>query len=468
MAKFKSFNKLVAAVVVLGSSLFAVSTAVAAPTAAPSFSPTSTASASPSATPTPWGTERFCCDPYQEEFCGFCAYDPEDEEGWPDNTEYQLTPGRHSLTLFSFPSGHQWFVVKEGTEAHFSENGDGTAQLTGIYVDESDPTQGFELVVNLSNGSTDPTAGGLPHGPHLELDSDAYVPPAWHPVDPALWHFYPTFTGTLTGFGGFAGGVINIGRYGPPFQVGYGANGKNIDYGASGWLYYDIVSQPTVNPADFPKGFPSNPENCDLQSDIILDDDDECTVERGGDINIDLYECPPDETPTPTPSETPTATPTETPTATPTPEIECADVSLQATQFALDGGTAKLRDSAHSTARKLRKMTGKKRLGKRLLQLADEIHLANWILIWNIPSVYSDCPTVNDFCVQHDLTGQTSSYLTENQRLVEIIEKLTRRLSRLGKRKLARKINRRAALLAQELTDELGKVPASVQTCTAT
>jgi len=40
--------------------------------------------------------------------------------------------------------------------------------------------------------------------------------------------------------------VANLWSYGPPFQVGDSANGKNANYGASGWLYFVHDSAGTV------------------------------------------------------------------------------------------------------------------------------------------------------------------------------------------------------------------------------
>jgi len=72
------------------------------------------------------------------------------------------------------------------------------------------------------------------------------------PVDPSTWHHYQSFTGTLTGTGGFAGAVVNIAFTMHDFQIGLqpqsGANGKNIDPGASGWFTWTVVSQPTNGP----------------------------------------------------------------------------------------------------------------------------------------------------------------------------------------------------------------------------
>ena len=57
---------------------------------------------------------------------------------------------------------------------------------------------------------------------------------------------YASFSGTLTGFGFWQGAVISF-KPDPAsgaFQVGFGANGKNTGFGATGWWDWTVVHQP--------------------------------------------------------------------------------------------------------------------------------------------------------------------------------------------------------------------------------
>jgi hypothetical protein len=48
------------------------------------------------------------------------------------------------------------------------------------------------------------------------------------------------------GFGFWQGAIINISRdpASTAFQVGFGADGKNTHYGATGWFNWTVVQQP--------------------------------------------------------------------------------------------------------------------------------------------------------------------------------------------------------------------------------
>lgn len=147
--------------------------------------------------------------------------------------------------------GHAVYLPGIGTDfvfegpAPFVERPDGTARLSGTVFRPSEPTKRFALDVELT-GRVDPGQPGFapPDSPKLELRSTMY---ALHggPIDPAGWHYYTAFTGRLVGRGAFEGGELAFTRMGPSFQVGFGASGKNLAYGASGWLDVFVVRQPT-------------------------------------------------------------------------------------------------------------------------------------------------------------------------------------------------------------------------------
>jgi large repetitive protein len=129
------------------------------------------------------------------------------------------------------------FTPDPGT---FVANGDGTARLTGTLRSVSDPTKIFTVDVELSGFTTTTPSGS----PKKELQSSAYIENGG-PINPATWAYYTTYTGTLTGAGTYAGAVITITRTGPAFQVGVGADGKNIGFGGSGWFLWTVTHQPT-------------------------------------------------------------------------------------------------------------------------------------------------------------------------------------------------------------------------------
>jgi hypothetical protein len=43
---------------------------------------------------------------------------------------------------------------------------------------------------------------------------------------------------------------MTITRTGPAFQIGIGANGKNLNFGGSGWFLWTMTHQPSLGPED--------------------------------------------------------------------------------------------------------------------------------------------------------------------------------------------------------------------------
>jgi hypothetical protein len=123
----------------------------------------------------------------------------------------------------------------------FVLNGDGTARLTGSLQSASDPTRGFTVDVQFSGLTNVAPAGS----PKKELQPSAYKENGG-PVDTSTWSYFTSFTGILTGAGGYTGAVMNISPRGPAFQIGVGANGKNINFGGSGWFNWTMTHQPSA------------------------------------------------------------------------------------------------------------------------------------------------------------------------------------------------------------------------------
>ncbi|MBM4256886.1 MAG: PEP-CTERM sorting domain-containing protein [Deltaproteobacteria bacterium] len=128
--------------------------------------------------------------------------------------------------------GSDYVFTTPGT---FTTNGPG-ATLTGSVWSQSDPQEGFALNIQFS-GLVQPGDPGYapPDSPKRELTRRAYSEKGG-PVKVNEWVYYTVFTGTLTGLGNYAGFEIDLVRVGPAFQMGYGANGKNLNFGGSGWF----------------------------------------------------------------------------------------------------------------------------------------------------------------------------------------------------------------------------------------
>ena len=159
-------------------------------------------------------------------------------------------PAISDPALNNGPNGHSFYLPGIGTDfvfvptaGGFTSNTDGTAHLIGTVRSKSDPNNAFTIDVQFSGYQSTPPAGS----PKEELFASAYVANGGT-IDPSTWYYYTAYTGTLTGIGNYAGAVIRIDQTGPAFQVGAGANGKNGNFGGSGWYVWNVTSQPTTGP----------------------------------------------------------------------------------------------------------------------------------------------------------------------------------------------------------------------------
>lgn len=156
------------------------------------------------------------------------------------NCILEAPPDQYSAsgTLWGFslaPFANDLRFVTPGT---FTEYSDGTARLEAQVYKFGEPNKKFDVLVTLSGRTTSPPPGS----PKLELHPNAYVPIG--PIDPSIWHYYPTFNATFTGLGDWAGALVNVTRRGPAWQVGVGANNNNANAGASAWFFFTTVHQP--------------------------------------------------------------------------------------------------------------------------------------------------------------------------------------------------------------------------------
>lgn len=154
--------------------------------------------------------------------------------------EYWASSAEKDPAYYGGGAGHSvWLPGTEGgadfdfmSGAKFSVFDDGTATLTGMAVSDklgSEYSYAVDVAFEEAKGT-----------PKKELKSEAYAPDG--PVDPSTWSFFKMTSGTLTGKGELLGTVLSLfeapkdGKH--PFQVGIGANGKNIKFGGSGWFLY--------------------------------------------------------------------------------------------------------------------------------------------------------------------------------------------------------------------------------------
>ena len=144
---------------------------------------------------------------------------------------------------------------------------DGTATITGRVRGKANKKIKFDVVLRLSDKMGYETNTDKPKE---ELNDSCYVDEQGE-IDPSTWFFYGTAEGTMTALEDsyYDGTVIQITRTGPPAQIGYGANGKNTNYGFSMWFDYECVG-----------------ESC---SDELIQ-----PANRHADFNLDVAECVPE------------------------------------------------------------------------------------------------------------------------------------------------------------------------------
>lgn len=129
------------------------------------------------------------------------------------------------------------------------EHDDGTANLCGVVARASAPDERFFVDLALSarthEGQSDhPPAGG----PALELAPEAYLEQGGD-ADPSTWHYYGGADGVLVGLERFAGARLALAEGALTAQVGVGANGRNVRYGARIELAFTALAQPAAAPA---------------------------------------------------------------------------------------------------------------------------------------------------------------------------------------------------------------------------
>lgn len=162
----------------------------------------------------------------------------------------------HAMTGQVF--GGKDYVTTSTDDLFWEEYDDGTAKLVGTVFDRNQVDSnnanpnGWLINVNFVKRSEDGSGG-----PKKELKNSAYANNGG-PVDPSTWDFYDfssVVDSTLTGFGGSIDGrILEIkdatnGKY--PVQIGFGANGKNANFGMSTWFHAYENGEKISGHADF-------------------------------------------------------------------------------------------------------------------------------------------------------------------------------------------------------------------------
>ncbi len=150
-----------------------------------------------------------------------------------------------SPTLASgFGLSNRWLFDGDGLFVEADDQS--SASLTGTIYNESNSDYRFDVSASFANDGTNAFAA------KRELKSEAYVDhvPTAGPVDPSTWWFYEMTSATLTGEADLSGLVLNLAHkpvdLAMGFQVGDGANGKNVTKGMSGWFTYTVSSTSTA------------------------------------------------------------------------------------------------------------------------------------------------------------------------------------------------------------------------------
>ncbi|MGE3171004.1 MAG: hypothetical protein AB7O97_00155 [Planctomycetota bacterium] len=151
--------------------------------------------------------------------------------------------------LFALPGVATDFVLAAGGQ--LVERGDGTARFSAFVHRSSQIDRRLWIELELS-GEVLP---GDPSHPPLgalapQLLPQAYAPQG--PVDLSSFRYFTAGSGSMRGFGAYAGAFASL-QLSAPLQVGVGANNRNVLSGLAANLTVQMLSQPlylTLNPSD--------------------------------------------------------------------------------------------------------------------------------------------------------------------------------------------------------------------------
>jgi len=152
---------------------------------------------------------------------------------------YAQYTGGVAVSVFDLPAAYSnfssWvFASNSGLVRIIGDN----LHLSGIIVPTASPSSG-SLTVNLL--FTSAPASYVDAMPHKELIASAYIENNG-PIDASTWKHYFLVPSASSITDGQAYSIVLSTQMGMPLQVGYGANGKNIKLGASGWFDYTFLT----------------------------------------------------------------------------------------------------------------------------------------------------------------------------------------------------------------------------------
>lgn len=136
----------------------------------------------------------------------------------------------HVIWFPSYVKIDRLFRFEEGMNGYYTEYPNGTAKLTGTVRGTVDNGQGFRIEAIFKQRTYTAPSGSPKYGNNTGADASS-------------WHYYEMTSAFLIGTGKLVGLKLKITRRGPAFQVGTGANYHDMDFGASGWFYYEVLQQ---------------------------------------------------------------------------------------------------------------------------------------------------------------------------------------------------------------------------------
>ncbi|WP_262713708.1 SdrD B-like domain-containing protein, partial [Neolewinella aurantiaca] len=137
--------------------------------------------------------------------------------------------------LQNHSAGSFWLL----SNASFVENTNGTAIFTGTATDASNSSLKFDFSYFFRGRTFTPPSGSPVENSNCIGN-----------VNNSDWYYYTELEGTLTGKNSLAGATVAVERRGGAFQVGTGANlNQASNFGASGWTFFNVISQPTSGPS---------------------------------------------------------------------------------------------------------------------------------------------------------------------------------------------------------------------------
>ncbi|MFT7667579.1 MAG: hypothetical protein ACI8X5_000258 [Planctomycetota bacterium] len=157
----------------------------------------------------------------------------------------------YALSAVQVPAGHAFYlpgIAEDFTfpeAGSFQEFGDGRACLEGRIVSSSNPELSFDVRMDFEGRFESNRPGQATR----QLPESVYADRGG-PVDTQLWHYYRKSSGILVGVGELIGSVIQIAGELDALQVGLGANGRNLNFGASGDFELNLLCQP-MKPSNY-------------------------------------------------------------------------------------------------------------------------------------------------------------------------------------------------------------------------